>query len=64
MGLEETEGQGADFNDGAQDRGKGRALLNTVMNLLVTQNAGDLTSSGTTNFSRRAVLQRGLITVR
>jgi hypothetical protein len=43
--------------DLAQDNDQWRALVNTVMNLLVTQNAGKFLSRCTTGgFSRRAQL--------
>jgi hypothetical protein len=49
--------EGIDWIDLAQDRGKWRALVNTVMNLLVTLNIDELLSSCTyRGFSRQAQL--------
>jgi hypothetical protein len=46
-----------DWIDVAQDRDQWRALVNTVMNLLVPYNAGKFLSSCTIDdFSRRAQL--------
>jgi hypothetical protein len=46
-----------DWIDLVQDKDRWRALVNTVMNLLVPQNAGKFFSSCTTGgFSRRAQL--------
>jgi hypothetical protein len=42
------EKSGVDWTDLAQDRDQWRALLNTVMNPLVPQNAGNFLSSRTT----------------
>jgi hypothetical protein len=57
MDLREIGWTGVDWNDLAHDRGQWRALVNTVMNLLVPQNAGKFLSSCTIcSFSRRAQL--------
>jgi hypothetical protein len=40
MDLRETGWDGVDCNDVAQDRDQWRALVNTVLNLRVPQNAG------------------------
>jgi hypothetical protein len=42
MDLREIQGNGMDWIDLAQDRAQWRALVNTVMNLRVPQNAGNL----------------------
>jgi hypothetical protein len=48
---------GMDWIGLAQDRNQGRALVNTVMNLRVPQNAGNVLSTCTMDsFSRRAQL--------
>jgi hypothetical protein len=55
--LREIAWGGMDWIDLAQDRDKWRALVNTGMNLWVTQNAGKFLSSCTIgSFSRRAHL--------
>jgi hypothetical protein len=55
--LREIRWDGMDCIDLAQDRDQWRALVNTVMNLRVSQNAGKFLSSYTTcGFSRRAQL--------
>jgi hypothetical protein len=47
------------WSDLAQDRDQWRALVNTVMNLLIPLNAGKFLSSCTTGgFSRRAQLRK------
>jgi hypothetical protein len=57
MDLREIGWDGMDRIDLAQDRDQWRALMNTVMNLRVPQNAGKFLSSCTTgSFSRRAQL--------
>jgi hypothetical protein len=53
--LREIGWGGVDWIDLAQDRDQWRAILNTVMNLLVPQSAGKFLNSCTTGgFSRRA----------
>jgi hypothetical protein len=54
MDLREIGWGGMDWIDLAQERDQWRALVNTVMNLLVPQNVGKFLSSG--GFSRRAQL--------
>jgi hypothetical protein len=55
--LRETGWDGMDWIDLAQDRDQWRALMNTVMNLRVPQNAGKFLSSSMIGaFSRRAQL--------
>jgi hypothetical protein len=57
MDLREIGWDGMDWIDLAQDRDQWRALVNTVMNLRVPQNAGKFLSSCTIGgFSRRAQL--------
>jgi hypothetical protein len=57
MDLREIGWDGVDWIDLAQDRGQWMALLNTVINLRVPQNAGNFLSSCTIDsFSRRAEL--------
>jgi hypothetical protein len=57
MDLREIEFDGMDWVDLAQDRDYLRALVNTVMNLRVPQNAGKFLSGCTIDsFSRRAQL--------
>jgi hypothetical protein len=57
MDLREIGWNGMDWNDLAQDRVQWRALVNTVMNLRVPQNAGKFLSSYTIGgLSRRAQL--------
>jgi hypothetical protein len=47
---------GVDWIDMAQDRDQWRAILNTVLNLLLPQNAGKFLSGCTIFGSRRAQL--------
>jgi hypothetical protein len=55
--LREIGQDGMDWIDLAQDRDQWRALLNTVINLRVPQNAGNFLSSCTIGgFPRRAQL--------
>jgi hypothetical protein len=57
LDLREIERDGMDLIDLAQDRNKLRALVNAVLNLRVTQNAGKFLSGCTIgSFSRRAQL--------
>jgi hypothetical protein len=57
--LREIGWGGVDWIDLAQDRDQWRALVNTVMNLRVPQNAEKFLSSCTTGgFSRRARLRK------
>jgi hypothetical protein len=57
--LREIGWDGMDWIDLAQDRDQWRALVNTVMNLRVPQNAGKILSSCTIGgFSRRAQLRK------
>jgi hypothetical protein len=57
MDLREIGWGGMDWNDLAHDRGQWRALVNTVINLLIPQNVGIfLSSCATGSFSRRAQL--------
>jgi hypothetical protein len=57
MDLREIGWGGMGWIDLAQDREQWSALVNTVMNLRVPQNAGKFSSSCTTGgFSRRAQL--------
>jgi hypothetical protein len=57
--LREIAWDGVDWIDLAQDRGQWRALVNTVMNLRVPQNAGKFLSGCTIgSFSRRAQLRK------
>jgi hypothetical protein len=60
MDLQEVRLGGGDMDwiDLAQERDRWRALVNTVKNLQVSQNAGNFsTSCETVSFSRRALLQ-------
>jgi hypothetical protein len=58
MNLREVGRDGMDWIDLVQDRDQWRALMNTVMNFRVPQNAGKFLSSCTIGgFSRRAQLQ-------
>jgi hypothetical protein len=62
MDLREIDLDGMDWIDMAQDRDQWRALVNTVMNHRVPQNAGNFLSSCTTDgFSRRVHLHRETI---
>jgi hypothetical protein len=57
MDLREIGWDGVNWIDLAQDRDQWRALVNTVMNLQVSQNAGNFLSGLTIgSFSRRAQL--------
>jgi hypothetical protein len=57
MDLREIGWGGMDLIDMAQNRDQWRALVNTIMNLRVSQNAGNFLSGCTTGgFSRRAQL--------
>jgi hypothetical protein len=57
MDLGDIGGGGMDWIDLAQDRDRWRALVKTVMNLRVPQNAGKFLSSCTTGgFSKMAQL--------
>jgi hypothetical protein len=58
MDLREIERDGVDCIDMAQDRDQWRALVNTVLNLRVPQNAGKFLSGYTIGgSSRRAQLR-------
>jgi hypothetical protein len=58
MDLREIGWDGVDWVDLAQDRDHWRALVNTVMNLRIPQNAGKFLSGCTIGgFSRRAQLR-------
>jgi hypothetical protein len=41
MGVKETHWEGVDWSNFAQDRGQWQAVANTVINLKVTQKAGN-----------------------
>jgi hypothetical protein len=57
MDLRETGWDGMDWIDLTEDRDQWRALVNTIINLRVPQNAGKFLSSCTIGgFSRRAQL--------
>ena len=57
---EQAGGEGLDWIYGAQDKDKWRDIVNTVMNLRVSQNAGNfLTSRIIISFSRRILLHWG-----
>jgi hypothetical protein len=57
MYLREIGWGGMDWIDLAQDRDQWKAVVNTIMNIRVTQNVGEFWSSCTTGgFSRRAQL--------
>jgi len=57
MNLREVGCGGMEWIDLAHDRDRWRALVNVVMNLRVSQNAGNvLTSCKPVSFSRRAQL--------
>jgi hypothetical protein len=59
MDLREIGWDGVDWVDLAQDRDHWRALVNTVKNLRVPQNAGKFLSGCTIGgFSRRAQLRK------
>jgi hypothetical protein len=59
MDLREIGWDGVDWIDLAQDRGQWRALVSTVMNLRVPENAGKFLSGSTIgSFSRRAQLRK------
>jgi hypothetical protein len=59
MDLRETEWDGVDWIDLAQDRDQWRDLVNTVMNLRIPQNVGKfLSSCASGSFSRSAKLHR------
>jgi hypothetical protein len=59
MDLREIGWDGVDWVDLAQDRDQWRALVNTVMNLLVSKNAGKFLSGCTIGgFSRRVQLRK------
>jgi hypothetical protein len=61
MDLREIGRDGRDWVDLAQDRDLWKALLDTVMNLRIPQNAGKFLSSCIIgSFSRRAQLQGSL----
>jgi hypothetical protein len=58
MDLRDTEWDGMDWIDLAHDMDQWRALMNTVMNIPIPQNAGKfLNSYIISSFSRRAQLQ-------
>jgi hypothetical protein len=57
MDLREMGWRGMDWIHLAQDRGKWRALVNTIMNLRIPQNFGKFFSSlATGGFARRNLL--------
>jgi hypothetical protein len=57
MDLREIRWDGVDWIDLAQDTDRGRTLVNMVMNLLISKNAGKFLSSCTIGgFSRRVQL--------
>jgi hypothetical protein len=56
MDLREVGMRGIDWIDLAQDRDRWRAVVNTVMNLEVPRNAGNLSSFGCVSFSGRSLL--------
>jgi hypothetical protein len=63
MDLRDIGCDGMDWIDMAQDRDQWRALMNTIMNLWVPQNAGKFFSRCTIGgFSRRAQLHERVYT--
>jgi hypothetical protein len=59
MDLRETGWDGMDWIDLTQDKDQWRALVNTVMNLLVSSNTGNFLSGCTIgSFSGRAQLRK------
>jgi hypothetical protein len=64
MDLQQVGCGGMDWIEMVQDSGRWRTLVNAVMNLRVTQNAGNfLTSCKPVSFSRRAVLYAVYVTI-
>jgi hypothetical protein len=53
MDLREAEWGGMDWIDLVQDRDQWRVLMNTVINLRVSQNVGKFFSSATGGFSKK-----------
>jgi hypothetical protein len=59
IGLREAGWDDMDWIDLAQDRDQWRALVNTIMNILIPYNSGNFLSSCTIDsFSRRAQLRK------